>query len=156
MRQSLDDRAGRLARALPNLLAGRRAALVRAERGLPDPRMIVATRRSAAALAAERLRSAIRHAMAGRTVPRLSAAPLQGQLREARSRLDGLAARLDSVSYMKVLERGFALVTDARGIALSSVAAIKPGAGLRLRFADGEVRATAAGKTEARQASLLL
>jgi exodeoxyribonuclease VII large subunit len=156
MRQSLDDRAGRLARALPNLLAGRRAALVRAERGLPDPRMIVAARRSAAALAAERLRSAIRHAMAGRTVPRLSAAPLQGQLREARSRLDGLAARLDSVSYMKVLERGFALVTDARGIALSSVAAIKPGAGLRLRFADGEVRATAAGKTEVRQASLLL
>ena len=156
MRQSLDDRSGRLARALPNLLAGRRAALVRAERGLPDPRMIVAARRNAVALIGEKLRSALRHTMSGRTVPRLSPAPLQGELREARSRLDGLAARLESVSYMKVLERGFVLVTDGRGAALASAAAVKPAASLRLRFADGEVRATAQGKTEARQASLLL
>ena len=156
MRQSLDDRSGRLVRALPNLLAARRAGLVRAERGLPDPRLIVAARRNAAALLSEKLRSAIRHATAGLIVPRLTPAPLHGKLREARSRLHGLAARLESVSYMKVLERGFVLVTDGRGTALASVAAVKPGTSLRLRFADGEVRATAQGKTEARQASLLL
>jgi len=97
-----------------------------------------------------------RAAAAARIIPRLTAAPLQGKLREARSRLDGLAARLESVSYMKVLERGFVLVTDSRGAALASAAAVKPGASLRLRFADGEVRATAQGKTEARQASLPL
>lgn len=162
MRQSLDDRSGRLVRALPNLLAARRAALVRAERGLPDPRLIVAARRNAAALLGEKLRSALRHATASRAaaaarvMPRLTPAPLQGKLREAQSRLDGLAARLESVSYMKVLERGFALVSDGRGVALTTAASVKPGTSLRLRFADGEVRATAQGKTEARQTSLLL
>ena len=87
---------------------------------------------------------------------RLSPAPIQGRLRESRARLEGLAARLDSVSYVKVLERGFVLVTDARGAALSTASAVKPGAALRLRFADGEVRATAQGKGEERQTRLPL
>ena len=161
-RQRLDDRAGRLLRALPNLLAARRGALLRAERGLPDPLAIVAARRAAATLAGERLRSALRHsnanraAIAARVMLRLTPAPIAARLRESSARLDGLAARLESVSYMKVLERGFALVTDPRGAAISSVAAVKPGADLRLRFADGEVRATARVKGEGRQGALLL
>ena len=159
-RQRLDDRAGRLVRALPNLLAVRRTALLRAERDLPDPRAIVAARRGIAALAGERLRSALRHAhashaaTAARITLRLTPAPLQSRLREARAHLDGLAARLESVSYTKVLERGFALVTNPSGIALSTAAAIRPGADLRLRFADGEVRAVARGKGDERQAAL--
>ena len=161
-RQRLDDRSGRLVRALPNLLSARRTALLRAERGLPDPLALVAARRNAAALIGERLRSALRHAsanraaMAARVMLRLSPAPIQGRLRVSRAQLEGLAARLDSVSYVKVLERGFVLVTDARGAALSSAGAVKPGAALRLRFADGEVRATAQGKGEERQARLPL
>ena len=105
-----------------------------------------------------RLRSALRHATASRAATaarvmlRLTPAPIAAQLREATVRLEGLAARLESVSYMKVLERGFALVTDPRGVAISSAASVKPGADLRLRFADGEVRA----KGEGRQGALLL
>ena len=170
-RQRLDDRAARLAMALPNLLATRRASLDRAERGMPDlPALIraarqglddragrlrvalpglLAARRGALALGAERLRSALRHAAAGRAAAgarvmlRLTDAPLRAGLREARARLEGLSGRLESVSYAKVLERGFALVADARGAPLTTAAAVAPGAALRLRFADGDVAATA-------------
>ncbi|HTN09444.1 MAG TPA: exodeoxyribonuclease VII large subunit [Acetobacteraceae bacterium] len=149
-RQRLDDRAQRLALALPGrLLAGRQALLDRAGRlrvALPG---LLSSRRNALALGAERLRSALRHAAAGRAAAgarvmlRLSDAPLRARLRESRARLEGLAGRLEAVSYAKVLERGFALVADAKGAPLTSAAAIAPGAALRLRFADGEVAASA-------------
>jgi exodeoxyribonuclease VII large subunit len=44
-----------------------------------------------------------------------------------------------------VLQRGYALVSDPAGHPLTSAAAVKPGARLKLRFADGEVGATADG-----------
>jgi exodeoxyribonuclease VII large subunit len=172
-RQRLDDRGTRLALALPNLLAARRAAFDRAARALPDlPTLIAAlrhradeqavrlrlalpnlvgTRRAALALSAERLRSALRHAtanraaLAARVLPRLTDAPLRARLRESHARLDGLAARLESASYANVLARGYALVYDPAGHPITAAKSIARGADLRLRFADGEVRATAAG-----------
>ena len=185
-RQRLDDRGARMALALPNMLASRRAAFDRASRALPDlPGLIAAARQrlgelemrlrlalpnrvaglhGSLALASERLRSALRHAtasraaVAARVLPRLTDAPLRARLREARARLDGLAGRLDSVSYERVLARGYALVSDASGHPVTAAKAVKPGAALRLRFADGEVRATAAGgkASEQRQHSLPL
>jgi exodeoxyribonuclease VII large subunit len=150
-RQRLDDRTGRLVRALPTLVAARRAALVRAERGLPDPRALVAARRGTLAVAYQRLLGALRqavqrqHTRAGGTLSRLSDVPLRAQLREARARLEGFSARLDAVSHEAVLARGFALVFDPAGVAVTRADAVRPGGRLRLRFADGEVGATAAG-----------
>jgi exodeoxyribonuclease VII large subunit len=172
-RQRLEDRATRLALAVPNLLAARRAALVRAERGLPDLASlvagaragladrglrlrlalpnVVAGRRGELALAAERLRSALRHAIAGRAavaarvLPRLTDAPVRAKLREAHARLQGLGARLESVSHKAVQARGYALVYDSAGHPLTLAAAVKPGSALRISFADGDVRATASG-----------
>jgi exodeoxyribonuclease VII large subunit len=184
-RQRLDDRGQRLLLALPNLLAARRAALHRAERGMPDlPGLLARTRqtlndragrlrlalpgllaqrRSALLLSGEKLRAAIRHAVAaraasaGRVLPRLSAAPIRGRLREANARLAGAGAGLEALSYTRVLERGFAMVADAAGHPITSAAAIQPGDRLRLRLADGEVRATAdGGKASTRQGSLPL
>ena len=66
-------------------------------------------------------------------------------MREARARLEGTAARLESVSPLAVLQRGYALVSDPAGHPLTSAGAIKPGGRLKLRFADGEVGATADG-----------
>jgi exodeoxyribonuclease VII large subunit len=83
------------------------------------------------------------HTHAGRTLGRLSDAPLRGALRETRARLEGAAARLESVSPLAVLQRGYAVVSDAAGHPLTSAAAISPGTHLSLRFADGEVGATA-------------
>jgi exodeoxyribonuclease VII large subunit len=148
-RQRLDDRSARLGLALPQFVAVRRAGLVAVERRLPDPRNLVAVRRNLVVLSGEKLRSGLRHVIArrqqegARVMGRLSPAPLQAGLREASARLEGWAARLESVSYAKVLERGFVLVTTRSGAPLTSAAAVKPGSALRLRFADGEIGATA-------------
>jgi exodeoxyribonuclease VII large subunit len=87
---------------------------------------------------------------------RLTEAPLRARLRHARAELDGLSARLESVSHTAVLARGYALVFDGVGHPLTSAAAVRPGARLSLRFADGEVGATAdrRGRSEPAQGTL--
>ena len=49
---------------------------------------------------------------------------------------------LESLSYQRVLERGFVLARDARGEPVTAAAATVPGMALALRFHDGEVPAT--------------
>jgi exodeoxyribonuclease VII large subunit len=151
----LDDRALRLRLALPNLLAARTAALHRAGAMLPPPGRTIDAKRAALALSASQLGSALRHAVqhrhanAARILPRLSDAPVRAKLRESRAVLEGLGARLDSVSPEAVLARGYALVLDASGHAVTKAADAAPGARLRLRFADGEVKVTADGRGKA-------
>jgi exodeoxyribonuclease VII large subunit len=172
-RQRLDDRGDRLVMALPRLLERRGAALASFAGRLPDlPSMLVAarervrdragrlvlalpnlvtTRSHALGLAEQRLLSGLRqavgsvHQRAGRILGRLTDGPPRARLREARARLDGTAARLESVSPLAVLARGYALVTDPAGVAITQAAGVRPGTRMRLRFADGEVRATADG-----------
>ena len=169
----LAQRGARLIGALNRKLQEGRLRLSRAERGLPDlPALLGATRQrlddrverlrlalpslvrgwaSRLTLASSTLAGALRHTMAARrdravrVLTRVSPAPLQAQLREARARLDGAAGHLEAVSPLAVLQRGYALVTDPAGHPLTSAAAVRPSARLRLRFADGEVGATADG-----------
>jgi exodeoxyribonuclease VII large subunit len=77
---------------------------------------------------------------------------LASSLREARTRLESWAGRLDSVSYQKVLERGFALVTDAAHHPLTRAAEIRPGTRLRIQFADATTEATATKPNPAQSA----
>ncbi len=148
-RQAAEARGLRLALALPNLVRARRAALVQAELRMPNPDGVAAIRRTTVTLAASRLGGALRQAVArqqgrgGAILGRLSPAPLRGSLRESRARLAGAAARLDSVSVEAVLARGYALVLDGSGQAVTSAARVAPGQKLRLRFGDGEVAASA-------------
>ncbi len=143
-RQRLDDRGERLRLALPNLLAARRATLDRLTARLPHPRERLAAQRAGLALAGTRLNAVLAHTIttqkgrAGRVLARLSDVPVRAQLREAAQRLQGVAARLESVSYERVLTRGFALVSDAAGHAVTSAAQVQAGAHLSLRFADGQ------------------
>ncbi len=58
-------------------------------------------------------------------------------------RLQGLAKLLNAFSYKDVLRRGFALVRDAAGAPLHSVAAVAAGMALEIEFADGRVTAQA-------------
>lgn len=127
-RQRLDDRAGRLDGAIAALLAARRHGLERLAVRLPHPREAIAARRAALELAAHRLAD---------RAARLVAA--------ARLRLAAVGPRLDAVSYQSVLARGFALVTDATGRAVTSARAVIPGRRLDLRFADGTARVVAEG-----------
>jgi exodeoxyribonuclease VII large subunit len=172
-RQRLDDRSERLVLALPNLLAARRGALDRAERRMPDVPAIlfgarqrvaergarlaaawpnlVERRRASLALCGQKLTGGLRHAVAGiqgraaRTLSRLTDAPLRACLRELCAKVEGTGGRLEGVSPLAVLQRGYAVVWDQTGHALTSAAAVAPGARLRLRFHDGEARATADG-----------
>jgi exodeoxyribonuclease VII large subunit len=57
---------------------------------------------------------------------------------------------LAAFSYQGVLARGFALVRDPAGPPLRSAAAISPGQGLDIEFADGKVAATATGAHDVR------
>jgi len=149
IRQRLEDRGERLMVALPALLARKRETLARIAPRLPHPREGIAARRArldALATAARTLTE--RRIARGRAAPalaRLSPAPVQARAREQRLRLEGLASRLESVSYQAVLARGFALVQDADGTPLPKAAAVAPGAKLTLVFTDGQVGATADG-----------
>ncbi len=162
-RQRLDDRAERLTLSLPNFLAAKRGRVERV--ALRHPREIIAELRGRVAVQAQRLLVALPTLLraGGKRLDAASyrlthpgaeialrrgrvealgqrlATPLPGQLREARLRLDTVAARLESVSYERVLARGFALVTTAKGAPVTAAATVAPGAALKLRFADGEV-----------------
>lgn len=170
-RLRLDDRAERLRNAPANLLRMRRAEWRHAAERLPHPRawldglrsrvveearrltlglpQLLGLRRNALALAGHGLPACARHRVAvlaqaeARVSARLSPAPVAAGQREARARLEGLAARLQSVSYEAVLERGFALVSDTGGHPVTRAAAVSAGESLSLRFADGAVAVTA-------------
>jgi exodeoxyribonuclease VII large subunit len=147
-RERVQDRGLRLRLALPNLVGARRAEIEREGR-LPPPHRLTQPRAAALGLAASHLVAGLRHAVAARrvaaarTVARLSPAPIIAHLRTARAQSSGIGSRLESVSYQAVLERGYALVSDARGRPLTTADSVEPGARLTLRFADGEVRARA-------------
>jgi exodeoxyribonuclease VII large subunit len=69
------------------------------------------------------------------------AAGMGRQLDRSRARLSEGGARLDALSPLRVLERGYAVARDASGAVLRRVAQFVPGEGFRLRVHDGEVAA---------------
>lgn len=76
-----------------------------------------------------------------RTTARLDAAFTR--IAESRSaRLATLTGKLDALSPLGALSRGYALVTDADGAVVKAASTLKDGDGVTLRFADGERKAT--------------
>ena len=67
-------------------------------------------------------------------------------VRDTEIRVTTLATRLESVSPQRVLERGYAMVTDASGAPVTSVAKVTSGDALTIKFGDGEVGATAGAR----------
>ncbi|CAA7612452.1 Exodeoxyribonuclease 7 large subunit [Candidatus Terasakiella magnetica] len=145
----LDDRAERLGNALPNLLSRRRAELDRLAARLKSPREMLAERGHALAALATRLGHALKTARAAEQsqVERKRLQLDQGSRRlpeamarllaERATRLDHAAKLLESFSYRKVLERGYAVVRDARGQPVIAAAAALPGTALTVEFSDG-------------------
>ena len=117
---------------------------------------------AAAARSIERRRAAFAAVSA-----RLSPTALRGDLRHSRNRMVPVAARLapaferllaqrserlnalgkllGSYSYKNVLDRGFALVTDAEGRIVRSKQGVGPGDRLTIEVADGQIGATVSG-----------
>ncbi len=141
--------------ALPALLSARATALARAERQIPDPHALIAARRAELDRAGLRLGGGLRAELsrkrheASRVLPSLTIAGITARLRAQRGQLDVLAARLEGASYERVLARGFVLVRDARGHAVTRASEVKSAAKLRLRFADAEVGVVSEGRQTA-------
>ena len=70
-----------------------------------------------------------------------------------RNRVAQVDRLLSTLSHQAILERGFALVSDAGGSLVKRAAEVAPGAALALRFADGTVEAVATGGEEQRKAA---
>jgi exodeoxyribonuclease VII large subunit len=150
MRQRLDDWSERLSRAPGEAIRRRRAPLDQAAARLRHPREVIAGHRAILRLAEARAlggyRARLGRFRTGLAGACLSPAPVQAMIRQDRTRLAGLAARLEGASYHSILARGFALVTrEADGAVLAGAAQVAPGMRLRLAFADGGVAATADG-----------
>src|SRR5271165_534191 len=157
-RQRLDDREERLRLSLPNLLAARRGALTNAAMRLPSPLSLTQAARQTLVHATHRAATALPSLLAlrraGLNAVRLSAAPLHALLAADRNRLAVMGATLESVSPEAVLARGYAVVLTETATPITSAAGVRPGMALRLRFADGEARATANGGRSDRQGRL--
>jgi len=77
-----------------------------------------------------------------RTFDRLTGT-LERRLERHRHELSGLAGRLDALSPLRILERGYALARDEQGRVLKRVVQFPSGLHFRLRVTDGEVAARA-------------
>ncbi|CAA7624615.1 exodeoxyribonuclease VII large subunit [Magnetospirillum sp. UT-4] len=173
--QRLDDRGERLDNALPALLERQAARLEASAARLKHPREVLSDANHRLAAIATRLDHAVKTALAAETgridKARLRLDQASGRLAPAMARdladrariLDQAGKLLDSVSYRKVLERGYAVVRDAAG-AVVSAADAQAGAAWAVEFKDGRVEvAVGAGhpkpgrprKEDGRQGSLL-
>jgi exodeoxyribonuclease VII large subunit len=135
--QRLDDWGERLPHALVNLTRHRASDLHRIAARL-QPALKNRVQSEAAKLDRDRLRL---DQAANRLVP-----TLPRRLADHQKHLDQLGALLKSYSYEQVLERGFVMVRDDKGHAVTGADQAKPGAHLSLLFArDQEVGVTVDG-----------
>lgn len=144
----LDACADRLAQAIPNALAGNRHALEQAQLRLTTalPGMLAGNRH-----AFEQARARFASALRGAT------APFEGRASKAsaslvstgthlldapRAALAVSAARLQDLSPLSVLSRGYAIAYDEEGHVVSEVSAAAPGDRLAVRVSDGTIDCT--------------
>ncbi|MCH8489389.1 MAG: exodeoxyribonuclease VII large subunit [Oceanicaulis sp.] len=163
----------RLTRALTRLVDRKGADLRSAARALPRPDTLLGEARqrldyasgrldSAARLRIERVRGRLdglsgrlrpaaltrdisdKHQRLTRLAVRLKPAQARA-LTDRKRTLDGLAARLNSVSHEGVLARGFALVTDVNGKLVRAASALTDGDAVTLEFRDAKRGAVIGG-----------
>src|SRR5438132_751830 len=79
---------------------------------------------------------------AAELIARVKDEPVTGRtLAARRHRYEGLTARLDALSPLKVLARGYAVAFDPRGHALVQASQVQPGERVRVRLHEGELSA---------------
>ena len=164
-------RGSSLTNAINRTLAEQRTRLTAAERGLPKPQRLIDEARQRLDDRSERLANALIHGLERRRrqlgvaaarllSPRQRLGHARQQLvREARAldaamsrligdrshRLQRAAGLLESFSYERILERGFALVFDRFGHVVTTVRQLRARMEVRLRVTDGEAGATIDG-----------
>ncbi|MEE8276440.1 MAG: exodeoxyribonuclease VII large subunit, partial [Alphaproteobacteria bacterium] len=152
--QRLDERAERLRGALRSFTATRRTELASIGAALPHPRRQLAMGRERLGAQGDRLRGLRRRIgeRPGEALARLDAArrlrrSRQQILIDRQGSLEALGRVLESVSYRKVLARGYAVVRGPEGL-IARAAAVVPGLALDIEFADGHAAAEATGSSD--------
>ena len=117
-----------------------------AEAATPDRSALLVRLDRLAGVLARALIAPTRHAgeQISRVGDRLDAGASRA-LERSEARLVAAGARLDALSPLRVLERGYAVARDADGKVLRRVAQFAPGLGFRLRVHDGEIAARVGG-----------
>ena len=163
----------RMLRATGRLVAERRVRVEGLGRGLPTRDSILAVPAQRVDTAGERMAGAIRnlfadrrHGIATRAAklkePKALVAELKSRietngksmylsarrsLKDEQARLGRLGDLLESVSFKRILQRGYAVVRDAAGVPVISAAATAPGQAVSIEFSDDTVGAVIEGGT---------
>jgi len=163
------QRRARLVRALRSQLERKRAQLDKARARVADPRRLIGERQLRLDRLRQRVEDLMRLVLSSRTAqvrklgerlatqhPRERLHRMDREVREKeqklrslleralaarRHRFEGLAGRLDNLSPLRVLARGYAVAFDARGHALTDASQVGPGERLRVRLHVGELSA---------------
>ena len=124
--QKVDDRAERAARAMTVLLDRRASELARTAAKLTTPQHLIQ-------LKGRQFETAMRDAQRA----------VRAMLISKGNELKQVTRVLGSLSYQRVLDRGFALVANADGQPILDAASVSAGMALDIRFRDGNIVATA-------------
>ena len=134
--QRLDERAGRLLRAKDMMLQSRTAEVARLGASLVSPARQIAAKQDQFDAKLQAWRRALSRVLEIKT-----------------SELERQTRVLESVSYQRVLDRGFALVTGAGDTPVLAAAGAAAGDAWRVHFHDGTVAATVTGDAPAKPKS---
>ena len=150
--QQLDTADERLRNAARTLLRDKAQRVLAAQ--VKAPRQVLADktrqlRREAAALhgAASRRVETDRDGLRA-LVRRLDRKLLDRSVRDAQQRLTAAGDLLESLSFRRVLDRGYAVVRDGAGRPVTSVGALEAGDSVAIEMRDGTVAADISGKSE--------
>ena len=153
--QAVDDQSDRLRNGLTNLLAARAAKVERAAVGIRSPAEQVARAGERVGGFGERLSNAAAARMENARsrytaidAARRMTSSVQRQESALAGRVTSLAALLDSLSYERILERGFAVIRDGAGNPVARASHAIPGSAIEIQFADARLRARLDGKTD--------
>ncbi len=153
-RQRLDVTDERLRNGMNGALRDRRQQVARWAGQIKPPRQSLAEADRRLKREAETLKGAAARFLQSRRdsnsniAERLQPDLVGRHLRDAQGRLTALGDLLESLSFRRVLDRGYAVVRDGDGRAVTGAAALNAGDRVAIDFADGQVGAeitTAAG-----------
>ncbi|MFC7048547.1 exodeoxyribonuclease VII large subunit [Emcibacter nanhaiensis] len=170
---TVEDLAAQQNRAVQRLVTERRQRLEGLGRGLPKPQDLLSLSQQKFDDISERLPRALKHLSERQQLrlatvsQRLRSDILVRDIKRQNERVGDLGLRLnraaarqleqhrralesstrlfDSLNYKRVLDRGYAVIRDADGTAVTAAEAVKPGDGLDIEFRDGHVAARAEG-----------
>jgi len=144
MTQRLDDRVERLGNSIQNLLQRQDMRVDQLSAKIPEPRQQIQNAQERLLGRAQALMSNYqsfiqrRQSQYDRTSTLVRRKAIDDSIDRSTQKLNSLSALLKSYSYKSVLDRGFALVTDKEGTAITSSGGLDIGQELAIQFGGND------------------